>query len=99
MARMVHCVKLGRELPGLERPPYAGEFGQRIYEQVSQEAWDMWLRQATILINHYGLTLADPQAQDFMKEQMEAFFFGSDAEMPEGWTPEVEPAKGGQRKK
>ena len=99
MARMVNCVKLGRELPGLERPPYSGELGQRIYDNVSQQAWDMWQQQATILINHYGLTLADPEAQDFMKQQMQEFFFGGDAPMPEGWTPEPEPAKGARRKK
>lgn len=99
MARMVHCVKLSRELPGLEKPPYPGELGQRIYENVSQEAWEMWREQVTILINHYGLTLADPQAQDFLRQQMEEFFFGEDAAMPEGWTPEMEPTKGGARKK
>ncbi|NTW37487.1 MAG: oxidative damage protection protein [Syntrophobacteraceae bacterium] len=59
MARMVNCVKLGRELPGLEKPPYPGELGQRIYDNVSQQAWEMWLQQATILLNHYGLSLAD----------------------------------------
>ena len=99
MARMVNCVKLGLELPGLERPPYSSEFGQRIYDNVSQQAWDMWIQQATILINHYGLTMADPEAQDFMKQQMEEYFFGDDAPMPEGWTPEAEPAKGARRKK
>ncbi len=99
MARMVNCVKLGRELPGLDRAPYPGELGQRIYDNISQQAWDMWREQATLLINHYGLSLADPQAQDFLRQQMEAFLFGDDARMPEGWTPEVEPAKGARRKK
>ena len=99
MARTVQCIKLQRELPGLERPPYPGELGQRIYENVSQQAWDMWLEQATILINHYGLTLYDPQAREFMRMQMEEFFFGAEAAMPEGWSPEAEPAKGARRKK
>jgi Fe-S cluster biosynthesis and repair protein YggX len=99
MARTVYCVKLNSELPGLERKPYPGELGERIYEHISQQAWDLWLQQATILINHYGLTLADPQAQDFLRQQMEEFFFGEDAAMPEGWTPEVQPTKGGGRKK
>ena len=79
MARMVQCAKLGRELPGLERKPYPGELGDRIYENISQQAWDMWLQQATILINHYGLTLADPQATEFLRQQMEEFFFGEEA--------------------
>ncbi len=88
MARMVNCVKLGRELPGLERRPYPGELGQRIYDNVSQQAWEMWMEHSVILINHYGLSLGDPQARQFLQEQMEEFFFGEEAAMPEGWTPE-----------
>lgn len=88
MARTVKCVKLGRELPGLDRPPFPGELGKRIYDNVSQEAWQMWQGQSTLLINHYGLKLADPRAQEFLMEQMEEFFFGEDAPMPEGWIPE-----------
>ncbi len=88
MPRMVQCVKLGRELPGLDAPPYPGELGQRIYEHVSAEAWQMWRDYAIIVINHYGLNLADPRAREFLSQQMEEFFFGADAQMPEGWTPE-----------
>ncbi len=96
MTRMVKCVKLGRELPGLEKPPFTGDLGQRIFENVSQQAWDMWIQQQVLLINHYGLVLADPQARQFLMEQMEEFFFGLGAMMPEGWTPEGTPgAKGG----
>jgi len=96
MTRMVHCVKLGRELPGLESPPYPGELGQRIFDNVSQQAWEMWKEQQVLLINHYGLVLADPRARAFLREQMEEFFFGPGAQMPEGWTPEGTPgAKGG----
>jgi Fe-S cluster biosynthesis and repair protein YggX len=98
MPRMVHCVKLGRDLPGLERPPYPGEIGQRIYEQVSQEAWQMWRDHSVIVINHYGLSLADPRAQQFLEQQMEEFFFGADAQMPEGWTPAGQTGKGTPRK-
>lgn len=98
MAQMVQCVKLGRLLPGLERPPYPGELGQRIFENVSQQAWDMWKQQAVILINHYGLSLMDAQAQQFLRQQMEEFFFGADAQMPEGWSPVGAPAKGAPRK-
>jgi Fe-S cluster biosynthesis and repair protein YggX len=99
MTRMVNCVKLDRELPGLERPPYPGELGKRIYDNVSQQAWDLWREQATLLINHYGLSLADPQAQDFLKQQMEEFLFGGDDLALEGGAPDVEPAKGARRKK
>lgn len=95
---MVQCVKLGRELPGLEQAPYPGELGQRILDNVSQEAWDLWKQHAVILINHYGLSLMDPQAQEFLRTQMEEFFFAEDAQMPEGWTPVGQPAKGAPRK-
>lgn len=88
MPRMVYCVKLERELPGLEKPPFPGELGQRIYEQISQQAYDMWTAQRTLIINHYGLNLADPEARKILREQMEEFFFGPDASMPEGWVPE-----------
>ncbi len=88
MTRTVMCVKLGCELPGLEKPPFPGELGQRIYEHVSQQAWDMWPAQSTLIINHYGLNMADPEARKILREQMEEFFFGQDAKMPEGWVPE-----------
>jgi Fe-S cluster biosynthesis and repair protein YggX len=95
---MVKCVKLGRELPGLEKPPFSGELGQRIYEQVSAEAWAMWPAQATLIINHYSLNMADPEARTILREQMEEFFFGEKNEMPEGWTPAGAGAKGGSSK-
>jgi Fe-S cluster biosynthesis and repair protein YggX len=85
---VVDCAKLGREAEALERPPFPGELGQRIYESVSKQAWELWSEQATILINHYGLNLADPRASQFLFEQMEEFFFGEGAQLPEGWTPE-----------
>lgn len=88
MARTVNCVKLGRELPGLNRPPFPGELGQRVFENISQTAWQMWQAQSALLINHYGLTLRDPAAQKFLMEQLEEFFFGEGAQVPEDWTPE-----------
>jgi Fe-S cluster biosynthesis and repair protein YggX len=90
MPRMVQCAKLGRELPGLEKPPFPGELGQRIYEHISQQAWDMWPAQSTLIINHYGLNMADPESRKLLREQMEEFFFGADAKMPEGWISEGE---------
>lgn len=95
--RMVHCVKFNRELPGLDRPPMPGELGQRIFENVSEQAWQLWREQVVVLINHYGLNMADPRAQEFMNQQLEEFFFGEGAQMPEGWVPEGEggqPSKG-----
>ena len=99
MARTVLCAKLRRELPGLAKPPYKGELGQRIFENVSQDAWNLWMRQSVIIINHYGLSLGDLQAHEFLMQQMEDFFFGPDAEMPEGWTPEGVPGPGLQQTK
>lgn len=93
MTRMVNCEKLGRELPGLDFVPVKGELGQRIYDHISAEAWQLWGDYRIILINHYGLNLVDPRAQDFLREQMEEFFFSDDARMPENWTP---PAQGGK---
>jgi Fe-S cluster biosynthesis and repair protein YggX len=87
MSRMVNCVKLGRLLPGLEKPPFPGPLGERIFNEVSAEGFALWQPQMTILINHYGLNPADPEARRVLREQMEEFFFGADARMPEGWTP------------
>ena len=87
----VQCAKLGKELPGLERPPFPGELGQRIYDEISEEAFEQWKPQMTILINHYGLNPVEPEARQYLREQMELFFFGQPAEMPEGWVaPEAE---------
>ena len=87
MTRMVHCKKLNQELPGLERPPYPGELGQKIYETISQQAWQDWLRQQTMLINEYRLSMIDPKAQSFLREEMEKFLFGEGSQMPEGYVP------------
>lgn|SRR5574341_453714 len=96
MPRMVKCAKLGRELPGLDRPPVPGELGKRIYENISKEAWEMWKKQSILLVNHYGLVLADPEAQKFLNQEMEKFLFEELMQMPEGWTPEEQSSgKGG----
>ncbi len=87
MARMVHCVKLGREAEGLDRPPYPGALGQRIYENVSKEAWQGWIRFQTMIVNENRLNLADPQARKYLAAQMENYFFGEGVQMPEGYTP------------
>lgn len=87
MARMVECVKLGREAEGLDRPPYPGELGKRVYENVSKEAWQMWLNHQTMLINEYRLTPVDPKARKFIEQEMERFFFGEGSNRPEGYVP------------
>ena len=87
MARTIKCVLLGEELPGLERPPYPGPLGQRIFEQVSQAAWQQWLRHQTMLINEYRLSVIEPKARKFLEEEMQKFFFGEGVSKPEGYIP------------
>ncbi|AGA90792.1 Fe-S cluster protector protein [Thioflavicoccus mobilis 8321] len=87
MTRMVQCIKLGREAEGLDRPPYPGDLGQRIYAQVSKEAWTAWLRHQTMLINEHRLSPMDPRARHFLEEQMEAFFFGEGSAPPRDYVP------------
>jgi Fe-S cluster biosynthesis and repair protein YggX len=82
MTRTVNCVLLKREAPGLERLTYPGPLGQRIYEQVSQEAWAGWVRHQTMLINEYRLTPVDPKARKFLEGEMEKYFFGAGSEKP-----------------
>jgi Fe-S cluster biosynthesis and repair protein YggX len=84
---MVNCVKLGHEAEGLDRPPYPGELGQRIFASVSKQAWADWLKHQTMLINENRLSPMDPKARTFLEEQMEKYFFGEGAETPEGYVP------------
>jgi Fe-S cluster biosynthesis and repair protein YggX len=72
--RMVKCVKFGKELPGLEEPPWGGELGQRIYESVSEQAWDLWAEHLKMIINEYRLNPATAEAQEIIAQQMEQFF-------------------------
>ncbi len=88
MTRTVNCAKLGKEAEGLERPTYPGELGQRIYEQISKEAWQLWLRHQTMLINEYRLSAVDPKAREFLAKEMEKFLFGEGSDKPEGFRPE-----------
>lgn len=90
MTRMVHCIKLNREAEGLDFPPYPGELGKRIYENVSKEAWAGWIRLQTMLVNEYRLNLADPAARKYLAEQMEKHFFGQGADQAAGYVPPKE---------
>ncbi|MEM7540701.1 MAG: oxidative damage protection protein [Pseudomonadota bacterium] len=82
MSRTVQCIKLGREAEGLKMPPYPGELGQRIFENVSQEAWQGWLAHQTMLINEYRLTPIEPKDRTFLEGEMEKFFFGDGSAAP-----------------
>ena len=87
MARMVKCVKLGKEAEGLDRPTYPGELGKRIFENVSKEGWQQWMQQQTILINEYRLSPVEPKAREFLEQQMEKFFLGQGADTPAEFVP------------
>lgn len=77
MVRTVHCAKLGKDLPGLETQPFPGELGQRIYTNVSAEAYALWLPHMTTIINHFSLNPADPETRRMLRVEMSDFFFGS----------------------
>jgi Fe-S cluster biosynthesis and repair protein YggX len=82
MTRTVQCVLLKREAPGLDRAPYPGALGQRIFNEVSKEAWAGWVRHQTMLLNEYRLTPVDPKARKFLVEEMEKYLFGGGSEKP-----------------
>ena len=89
MSRTVNCAKLGREAEGLDRPPYPGELGKRIFENVSKEAWQAWMQHQTMLINEYRLSPIDPKARQFLEQEMERFFFGEGSQLPPDYQPEA----------
>lgn len=89
MSRTVHCAKLKKDLPGLESIPFTGELGERIYENVSAEAYDMWKPHLTTIINHYGLNPADPETRKMLRKEMEEFFFGEQNLAAEDLTPDT----------
>ena len=88
MARMVNCVKLGREAEGLDLPPIPGELGKRVFDNVSKEAWQQWVRHQTMLINENRLNLMDARARKYLAEQMERYFFGSGVDQISGYVPQ-----------
>ena len=87
MTRTVKCILLDKEAEGLDFAPYPGELGQRIYENVSKEAWQRWIGHQTMLINEYRLTPIEPEARKFLETEMEKFFFGSGSARPQEYVP------------
>ena len=87
--RIVHCRLLKQDLPGLARPPYKNELGKRIYEEVSKEAWDRWLKDSVKYINTYRLDLASPEGQKFMLKQAAIYFGFEEGDLaPTAFTPQ-----------
>jgi Fe-S cluster biosynthesis and repair protein YggX len=87
MAHVVKCVKLGREMEGLDEPPFDGELGQRIYNNVSKLAWEQWQEHMKMLLNEYRLQPWKKEHQEFIVQQMDAYFFGEGAEKPKEYVP------------
>jgi len=87
MSRMVKCVKLGKELPGLDAAPWPGELGQRVFENVSAEAWKMWEERMKMILNEYRLLPFQKEAQELVAKQMEEFFFGQASALPPDYVP------------
>jgi Fe-S cluster biosynthesis and repair protein YggX len=86
--RKVVCVKLQRELPGLDEVPFEGHpLGQKIYDNVSKEAWKMWVEHMKMLMNEYRLNLGTQEAQEFLIKQMDDYFFGEGAALPPDFVP------------
>lgn len=83
--RTVHCVKLGKDAEGLDNPTYPGDLGQKIFDNVSKEAWQQWMGHQTILMNENRLSPIKPEDRAFLEQEMEKFFFGEGSEMPEGY--------------
>jgi len=87
MTRLVHCVKLGKEAEGLDEPPFPGEKGLEIFDNVSKQAWKEWLGKQTILINENKLASFDPKARAFLAEERHKFLFEGNTDMPEAYVP------------
>lgn len=85
--RMVMCVKLQKELPGLSESPWPGDLGQRIFDNVSAEAWRLWEERMKMILNEYRLMPWQKEAQELVAQHMEDFFFGEGAALPPGYVP------------
>ncbi len=87
MARTVQCTYLKKEAPGMDYSPYPGELGNRIYANISKEAFELWKKHQTMLVNENRLNLADARARQYLARQMEQFFFGDGGDKPVGYVP------------
>jgi Fe-S cluster biosynthesis and repair protein YggX len=88
MTHTIFCTKLKKELAGLDYPPYPGELGKKIYQSISQEAWQTWLARQTMFINEYRLNMLDAQAREFLRQEMEKFLFTDDDSLHSGYRPQ-----------
>jgi Fe-S cluster biosynthesis and repair protein YggX len=86
MTRHIFCSKLNKDAEGLQTPPFPGALGEKIFNHISKQAWSMWLAHQTMLINEYRLSLIDSKAREFLREEMDKYFFGEGSEKPAGFT-------------
>jgi Fe-S cluster biosynthesis and repair protein YggX len=86
MTQLINCKKLNQSLQALEAPPFPGPLGQKIYDHISQQAWNNWINHQTMLINEYRLALIDPKSRAFLQEEMEKYFFGEGSALPAGFS-------------
>ena len=93
MSRTVKCAKLQRDLPAMPYKPFKDALGDRIYNEISMEAWKLWLEHSKMLINEFRLDLVSPQGQEFLMQQMEEYFFGEGAKLPPDFVPQSPGAK------
>ncbi len=84
---LIYCTKLKREAEAMSAAPFPGPLGEKIFQNVSKEAWAMWLNQQTMIINEYRLSLIDPKAREFLLTEMQKYFFGQGSEKPAGYVP------------
>ena len=95
MAHMVFCTKYRQEMEGLDEPPFDSDFGQKIYKNVSKKAWGEWVERQKMLLNEYRLQPWTREAQDFLVEQMNGFFFGEGGSLPKEYVrPHIRAASG-----
>lgn len=87
MSNTILCFKLNQEAERLDSPPFPGALGEKIFNQISKPAWKMWLDHQTMLINEYRLSLMDPKAREFLREEMQKFFFEEGSAKPQGFSP------------
>ena len=87
MTRTVFCRKYQKDLPGLEQAPLPGAAGLDIYEHVSNQAWQDWLKHQTMLINEKQLNMMDREAREYLSEQRSKFFAGDQYDQAEGYVP------------
>ena len=88
MSRTVQCVKFGKEMEALDRPPFKGEMGQKVFENVSKEAWRMWLEHSKMIVNEYRLDLTSESGQKIWLTELEKYFWGEGSQLPPDYVPQ-----------